>query len=134
MICVRSKLQSDEGVEGVVELIQHHARDVEKEDAVLGEFLDTRERHSLNPGSNLKAVKVLIEDVAPMIAKFAMKNNLRHKIPNEELKARFSALLRGEVSKDPLTAYRLFLTFWPGVDKLSQGGEDLAASDLPICH
>ena len=107
---------------------------MEKEDAVLGEFLDTRERHSLNPGSNLKAVKVLIEDVAPMIAKFAMKNNFRHKIPNEELKARFSALLGGEVSKAPLTAYRLYLPFWPGVDKLSHGGEDLAASDLPICH
>ena len=78
----------------------------------------------LNPGSNRKTVKAASEDVAPKIAKFAIRNNLRHKIPNEELKAGFSALLGGEVSEGWLTAYKLFLTFWLAVDKFSLSKEE----------
>ena len=78
----------------------------------------------LNPGSNRKTVKAASEDVAPKIAKFSIRNNLRHKIPNEELKAGFSALLGGEVSEGWLTAYKLFLTFWLAVDKFSLSKEE----------
>ena len=78
----------------------------------------------LDPNSGRAVRRAASEDMAPRIAKLAVRTELRHKMLTEELNARFGALVGQEIAEHPLTAYCLFQTFWFAIDKLTLTKEE----------